>query len=40
MRDPTDPTQIADGLHPGDHLHGTDKGYQTTAGAISLALFN
>ena len=40
MRDPTDPTQIADGLHPGDHLHGTDKGYQAMAGAIALSLFN
>jgi lysophospholipase L1-like esterase len=40
LRDPAHPTQIADGLHAGDHLHGSDKGYAAMADAIDLALFD
>lgn len=40
MRDPGDPTQIKDGFHMGDHLHGSDAGYAAMAAAINLALFN
>jgi lysophospholipase L1-like esterase len=39
MRDPGDPTQIKDGFHMGDHLHGSDAGYAAMADAINLALF-
>lgn len=39
MRDPAHPSQIAAGLHPGDHLHATDKGYETMAGAVELSMF-
>jgi lysophospholipase L1-like esterase len=38
-RDPARPTQIKDGLHAGDHLHGSDAGYAALAGSIDLALF-
>ena len=38
-RDPANPTQIKDGLHAGDHLHGSDAGYDALAGAIELGLF-
>ena len=40
MRDPSQPTQIKDGFHFGDHLHGSDAGYAAMAAAINLALFN
>jgi lysophospholipase L1-like esterase len=40
MRDPSQPTQIKDGFHFGDHLHGSDAGYAAMAAAIDLALFN
>jgi lysophospholipase L1-like esterase len=40
MRDPSDSTQIKDGFHMGDHLHGSDAGYAAMAAAINLALFN
>jgi lysophospholipase L1-like esterase len=40
MRDPSQPTQIKDGFHFGDHLHGSDAGYVAMAAAINLALFN
>jgi lysophospholipase L1-like esterase len=40
MRDPGDPTQIKDGFHMGDHLHGSDAGYAAMAAAINLGLFN
>jgi hypothetical protein len=40
MRDPGDPTQIKDGFHMGDHLHGSDAGYVAMAAAINLGLFN
>jgi lysophospholipase L1-like esterase len=40
MRDPDNPTQIKDGLHMGDHLHGSDAGYAAMAAAINLSLLN
>lgn len=40
MRDPDNPTQIKDGLHMGDHLHGNDAGYAAMAAAINLSLLN
>jgi lysophospholipase L1-like esterase len=39
MRAPGDPTQIAAALHAGDHLHGSDAGYEAMAKSIDLALF-
>jgi len=39
LRDPAKPTQIKNGLHAGDHLHGSDAGYDAVAGSIDLALF-
>ncbi len=39
LRDPADPKQIAAGLHAGDHLHGSDAGYQALARSIDLSLF-
>jgi len=39
LRDPAKPTQIAAPLHAGDHLHGSDAGYQAVARSINLALF-
>jgi lysophospholipase L1-like esterase len=39
LRDPRQPTQIADALHAGDHLHGSDAGYAAVAKSIELALF-
>jgi lysophospholipase L1-like esterase len=38
-RDPTHPSQIRDGLHAGDHLHGSDAGYKVLADSIDLGLF-
>jgi len=38
-RDPARPTQIKDGLHAGDHLHGSDAGYDALASSIDLRLF-
>jgi lysophospholipase L1-like esterase len=38
-RDPARPTQIKDGLHAGDHLHGSDAGYAAMADAVELGLF-
>jgi lysophospholipase L1-like esterase len=40
IRDPANPTQIKDGFHAGDHLHGSDAGYTAMAAAIDLKLFN
>jgi lysophospholipase L1-like esterase len=40
IRDPANPTQIKDGFHAGDHLHGSDAGYAAMAAAIDLKLFN
>ena len=39
IRDPKNPHQIADGLHMGDHLHGSDAGYKKIADSIDLSLF-
>ncbi len=39
LRDPAKPSQIRDGLHMGDHLHGSDAGYRAMAAAIDLSLF-
>ncbi len=39
IRDPKDPQQIADGLHAGDHLHGSDAGYKKIADSIDLSVF-
>jgi len=39
LSDPAKPTQIRDGLHFGDHLHGSDAGYRVLADSIDLSLF-
>lgn len=39
LRDPTQPSQIAEGLHSGDFLHGNDAGYQRIADSIDLEIF-
>lgn len=39
LRDPSSPLKIADGKHSGDHLHGSDAGYEAAANAINLRLF-
>jgi lysophospholipase L1-like esterase len=39
IRDPARPTRMADGLHNGDHLHGSDAGYRALAAAIDLSVF-
>ena len=39
-RDPADPARIIEGLHAGDHLHGSDAGYQRLAQSIDLSLFH
>jgi lysophospholipase L1-like esterase len=39
LRDPTHPARIRDGLHAGDHLHGSDAGYEAIANSIDLSLF-
>jgi lysophospholipase L1-like esterase len=38
IRDPARPTQIKDGFHMGDHLHGSDAAYAAMAAAIELSL--
>jgi lysophospholipase L1-like esterase len=38
-RDPAHPSQIREGLHAGDHLHGSDAGYKALADSIDLGLF-
>ncbi|HXR90783.1 MAG TPA: SGNH/GDSL hydrolase family protein [Steroidobacteraceae bacterium] len=38
-RDPAHPTQIKNGLHAGDHLHGSDAGYEALASSVELGLF-
>jgi lysophospholipase L1-like esterase len=40
IRDPQRPTQMRDGFHMGDHLHGSDAGYRAIADSIDLNLFN
>ena len=39
VRDPADPATIREGLHSGDHLHGSDEGYRLMAAAVPLGLF-
>jgi lysophospholipase L1-like esterase len=39
LRDPDRPTQIAAPLQSGDHLHGSDLGYEAIAKSVNLALF-
>lgn len=39
MRDPAKPTQIRDGYHAGDHLHGSDAGYRAMTAVIDTGLF-
>ena len=39
VRDPAHPTRFRDGFHMGDHLHGSDKGYDAMANSIDLNLF-
>ena len=39
FRDPQKPTQMAIPLQSGDHLHGSDAGYDAVAKSIDLALF-
>jgi lysophospholipase L1-like esterase len=39
IRDSAKPTQIKEGFHAGDHLHGSDAGYAAMAAAIDLRLF-
>jgi lysophospholipase L1-like esterase len=39
LADPNDRSRIAEGLHSGDFLHGSDAGYQAIAEAIDLTLF-
>ena len=38
-RDPVHPGRIREGLHMGDHLHGSDAGYRALADSIDLKLF-
>jgi lysophospholipase L1-like esterase len=38
IRDPARPTQMKNGFHSGDFLHGSDAGYSAMAAAIDLAL--
>lgn len=39
LRDPAHPARIREGLHAGDHLHGSDAGYKALANSIDLSLF-
>ncbi len=39
LRDPNQPSQVAEGLHSGDFLHGSDAGYQRIADSIDLGIF-
>lgn len=39
LRDPAKPTQMLQGKHAGDHLHGSDSGYNDVANSIDLKLF-
>jgi lysophospholipase L1-like esterase len=39
LRDRAKPAKIADGLHSGDFLHGSDAGYRALADSIDLSLF-
>jgi lysophospholipase L1-like esterase len=39
FRDPAQPRRMREGLHAGDHLHGSDAGYEAVAKSINLGLF-
>lgn len=39
FRDPARPTRMAEGKHSGDHLHGSDAGYEAVGNSINLKLF-
>jgi lysophospholipase L1-like esterase len=39
LRDRARPSRIAEGLHSGDYLHGSDAGYRAIADSIDLTLF-
>lgn len=39
VRDPARPSQMKDGFHSGDYLHGSDAGYAAMAASIDLSLF-
>jgi len=39
IRDPKAPTQMKEGFHSGDHLHGSDAGYAAMAASVDLSLF-
>jgi lysophospholipase L1-like esterase len=39
IRDPEKPTEIRNGYHAGDHLHGSDAGYEAMARTIDLSIF-
>jgi lysophospholipase L1-like esterase len=39
LRDSAKPSEMAAGLHSGDHLHGSDAGYEAMARSIDLAIF-
>jgi lysophospholipase L1-like esterase len=39
IRDPARPSQMKEGWHAGDHLHGSDAGYRVVADSIDLKLF-
>ena len=39
LRDAANPSRMADGLHSGDFLHGSDAGYEAMAQSIDLKLF-
>lgn len=39
LADPKQSSRIREGLHQGDHLHGSDAGYQALANSIDLSVF-
>jgi len=39
IRDPKNHAQIKEGFHAGDHLHGSDAGYDAMTASIDLSLF-
>jgi lysophospholipase L1-like esterase len=39
LRDAARPARMADALQSGDHLHGSDAGYEAVASSIDLSLF-
>jgi lysophospholipase L1-like esterase len=38
IRDPAQPSRMKEGFHMGDHLHGSDAGYEAMANSIDLSL--